>query len=161
MTDSRQLTVYTYQEQDRSLWNYSDIERGRAMLGSARVRGPYVLQAAIAECHAGARSASSTDWSRIVALYDELLSLSPSPVIALNRAIAVGMRDGPDAGLQLLDEIADQLPGFHLLPAAQADLLRRAGRVAEAIVRYREAIPLAPTAQERTQLQHRLAELSM
>ena len=93
---------------------------------------------------------------QIVALYDELLSLSPSPVIELNRAIAVGMRDGPDAGLALVDEVSAQLPGFHLVPAAQADLLRRAGRTADAEVRYREAIALAPTVEERAQLQRRL-----
>ena len=150
--------LLTLEEQDRSLWDRSDIERGAAILASARARGPYVLQALIAKCHAEAESAASTDWSQIVALYDELLDLSPSPVIELNRAIAVGMRDGPDVGLALVDDLAAQLPGFHLVPAAQADLLRRAGRVGEAEVRYREAIELAPTAEERAQLQRRLDE---
>jgi RNA polymerase sigma-70 factor (ECF subfamily) len=148
--------LLTLEEQDRSQWDLSDIERGGAILASARARGPYVLQALIAQCHALARSALSTDWSQIVALYDELLSISPSPVIELNRAIAVGMRDGPDAGLALVDDVSVQLPGFHLVPAAQADLLRRAGRVAQAEVRYREAIALAPTVEERAQLQRRL-----
>jgi RNA polymerase sigma-70 factor, ECF subfamily len=151
--------LLTIEEQDRSLWNRADIERGRAALAAARKRGPYVLQASIAECHAMAPSAAATDWSRIVALYDDLLAIAGSPVVALNRAIAVGMRDGPEAGLALLDGVALELPGFHLMPAAQADLLRRAGRTNDAVARYREAIPLAPTAEERAQLQRRLDEL--
>jgi RNA polymerase sigma-70 factor, ECF subfamily len=151
--------LLTIEEQDRSLWNHAEIHRGRVVLASARERGPYVLQASIAECHAIAPSAAATDWSRIVELYDELLAMSPSPVIALNRAIAVGMRDGPEAGLALLDGVALELPGFHLMPAAQADLLRRAGRIDDAVARYRQAIPLAPTAEERAQLQRRLDEL--
>ena len=130
------------------------------MLAAARERGPYVLQALIAQCHAEAASAESTDWSRSVLLYDELLSLSPSPIISLNRAIAVGMRDGPDAGLALLDDLDAQLAGFRLMPAAQADLLRRAGRLQDAAARYREAIPLAATAEEGDQLRRRLAELT-
>jgi RNA polymerase sigma-70 factor (ECF subfamily) len=150
--------LLTLEEQDRSQWDRSDIKRGGAILASARARGPYVLQALIAQCHAEAESAASTDWLQIVALYDELLSVSPSPVIELNRAIAVGMRDGPATGLALVDTVSAQLPGFHLVPAAQADLLRRAGRVGEAEVRYREAIALAPTVEERTQLQRRLDE---
>ncbi|MEY2524467.1 MAG: polymerase sigma-70 factor, subfamily [Ilumatobacteraceae bacterium] len=150
--------LLTLEEQDRSQWDRSDIERGGAILASARARGPYVLQALIAQRHAEAGSAASTDWPQIVALYDQLLSLLPSPVIELNRAIAVGMRDGPDAGLALVDNVSAQLPGFHLVPAAQADLLRRAGRVAEAEGRYREAIALAPTVEERAQLQRRLDE---
>jgi RNA polymerase sigma-70 factor (ECF subfamily) len=148
--------LLTLEEQDRSMWNRSDIERGSAVLASARERGPYVVQAAIAQCHAAAATASATDWWRIVALYDELLALSPSPVISLNRAIAVGMRDGPDAGLALLDDVAAQLPGFHLVPAAQADLLSRAGRLADAAIRYHEAMELAPTARERAQLSGRV-----
>jgi RNA polymerase sigma-70 factor (ECF subfamily) len=148
--------LLTLEEQDRSRWDRADIERGCAILASARERGPYVLQASIARCHAVAGSASSTEWSRIVALYDELLARSPSPVIELNRAIAIGMRDGPDAGLALVDGVSAQLPGFHLVPAAQADLLRRAGRIADSEVRYLEAIALAPTAEERAQLRRRL-----
>jgi RNA polymerase sigma-70 factor, ECF subfamily len=148
--------LLTLEEQDRSLWIRADIDRGCLMLRSARRRGPYVLQASIARCHATAASASATDWEQIVGLYDELLALGPSPIVSFNRAIAVGMRDGPDAGLALLEEIAPQLENFHLVPAAQADLLRRAGRVPEAVARYVEAIVLAPTAQERAQLQRRL-----
>ncbi len=152
--------LLTMEEQDRSLWNGGDIDRACATLATARGRGPYVLQALIAQCHATAASAASTDWPRIVALYDELDSIAPSPIVSLNRAIAVGMRDGPTAGLALLDDIASQLPGIHLVPAARADLLRRAGRIREAQARYREAIPLAPTDAERAQLRHRLAELN-
>ncbi len=151
--------LLTIEEQDRSKWNRAEIERGRAALVSARERGPYVLQASIAECHAVAASADATDWSRIVSLYDELLEVAPSPVVSLNRAIAVGMRDGPEAGLALLEGVALELPGFHLMPAAQADLLRRAGRIDDAADRYRQAIPLAPTAEERAQLQRRLDDL--
>jgi RNA polymerase sigma-70 factor, ECF subfamily len=151
--------LLTIEEQDRSLWNRREIDRGRAALASAGERGPYVLQASIAECHAVAPRAEDTDWARIVGLYDELLAIAPSPVISLNRAIAVGMRDGPEEGLALLDGVALELPGFHLMPAAQADLLRRAGRTNDAAARYREAIPLAPTAEERAQLQRRLDEL--
>ena len=153
--------LLTLEEQNRTQWDSTEIDRGGVILSSARERGPYVLQALIAQCHAVAGTAASTDWSRIVALYDELLSLSPSPVIDLNRAIAVGMRDGPDVGLALIDGVAPLLRGFHLVPAAQADLLRRAGRVAEAQVRYRQAIELAPTAEERAQLQRRLAAPSL
>ena len=153
--------LLTLEEQDRSRWDRTEIERGGVILSSARERGPYVLQALIAQCHAVAGTAAATDWSRIVALYDELLSQSPSPVIELNRAIAVGMLDGPDAGLDLIDSVSPQLPGFHLVPAAQADLLRRAGRAAQAEVRYREAIELAPTAEERAQLKRRLAAPSL
>jgi RNA polymerase sigma-70 factor, ECF subfamily len=152
--------LLTLEEQDRAFWDRSDIDRGCATLAAARDRGPYVLQALIAQCHAVADRVAVTDWSRIVALYDELLLLSPSPIVAFNRAIAVGMCDGPAAGLALLDGVAAQLEDFHLVPAAQADLLRRAGRFAEAKARYVEAIPLAPTAAERAQLQRRLAEVS-
>lgn len=151
--------LLTLEEQDRSLWNRSEIDRGCAMLARSRERGPYVLQASIAQCHALAESAASTDWQRIVALYDELLRLAASPVISLNRAIAVGMRDGPDAGLALLDAVTVQLEGFHLVPAAQADLLSRAGRLPDAAARYDEAMALAPTSEERAQLRRRLADL--
>ena len=131
------------------------------MLASAQGRGPYVLQATIARCHAEAGSAASTDWSRIVSLYDELSLLSPSPIIWFNRAIAIGMRDGPDAGLMLLDDVPAQLVGFRLVPVAQADLLRRAGRFPQAAARYRQAIPLAATDADRALLERRLAELPL
>jgi len=151
--------LLTLEEQDRSLWFTDDVDRGRAILASASGRGPYVVQAALAECHAVAASPAATDWRRIVALYDDLLTLSPSPVAWFNRAIAVGMCDGPEAGLALLDELPQELDGFRLVPAARADLLRRAGRMTEAIDQYREAIPLAATDFERAQLWRKLSEL--
>jgi RNA polymerase sigma-70 factor (ECF subfamily) len=152
--------LLTLEEQDRSLWNTHDIDRGRAMLASASGRGPYVVQAALAECHAVAPAPADTDWARIVALYEELLALSPSPVAWFNRAIAVGMRDGPGAGLSLLDDLPHELTGFRLVPAARADMLRRAGRVGDAVAQYREAIPLAATDAERAQLWRKLSELN-
>jgi RNA polymerase sigma-70 factor, ECF subfamily len=151
--------LLTLEEQDRSLWNRADIDRGSAVLSRARGRGSYVLQASIAQCHAESESAASTNWARIVDLYDELQALSTSPIISLNRAIAVGMRDGPEAGLALLDEVTVELAGFHLLPAAQADLLARAGRIPDAAARYGEAIAAAPTVEEKAQLRRRLAGL--
>jgi RNA polymerase sigma-70 factor, ECF subfamily len=152
-------SLLTLEEQDRSLWHDHDIERGRAMLASAKGRGPYVVQAELAECHAVAPESTQTDWDRIVSLYDEMLVLSPSPVVWFNRAIAVGMRDGPEVGLSLLDELPAELAGFRLVPAARADLLRRAGRVPDAIAQYRAAIPLAATETERAQLWRKLTEL--
>jgi len=151
--------LLTLEEQDRSQWINDDVDRGRAMLASASGRGPYVVQASLAECHAIAPSPAATDWRRIVSLYDDLLTLSPSPVAWFNRAIAVGMFDGPAAGLALLDELPKELDGFRLVPAARADLLRRAGRMSEAIDQYREAIPLAATDFERAQLWRKLSEL--
>jgi predicted Zn-dependent protease len=136
--------LLTLEQQDRSLWITDDVDRARAILASASERGPYVVQAALAESHALAPSPMATDWSRIVALYDELLTLSPSPVAWFNRAIAVGMCDGPEAGLMLLDELPKDLDGFRLVPAARADLLRRAGRMTEAIAQYRLAAQAAP-----------------
>jgi RNA polymerase sigma-70 factor (ECF subfamily) len=151
--------LLTIEEQDRTLWDGADIRRGLAMLASARERGGYVLQASLAACHARASSAESTDWRRIVALYDELLARSPSPVVELNRAIAIGMRDGPDAGLALIDALEPRLLGFRLVPAAQADLLRRAGRTSAAAARYREALALTTDPVDHLQLERRLAQL--
>jgi RNA polymerase sigma-70 factor (ECF subfamily) len=152
--------LLTLEEQDRSLWDAYDIDRGRATLASATGHGPYVVQAQLAACHAAAKSPADTDWNRIVCLYDELLALSPSPIAWFNRAIAVAMRDGPDAGLALLDDLPSELDGFRLVPAARADLLRRSGRLPEAIAQYREAIPLAATDAERAQLWRKLSELN-
>jgi RNA polymerase sigma-70 factor (ECF subfamily) len=151
--------LLTLEEQDRGSWHTADIATGRLMLLSASGRGPYVLQASIALCHAAATTPAATDWSRIVALYDELHDVSPSPIVAFNRAIAVGMCDGPDAGLRLLDELEPQLTRFRLLPAARADLLRRSGRRAEAAAHYRQAIESAATDADRMQLERRLAGL--
>ncbi len=152
--------LLTIEEQDRSLWNRHDIERGSSTLAGCGERGPYVIQALLAQCHADAPSAATTDWALIVSLYDELLELAASPIVWFNRAIAVGMRDGPEVGLALLDDVPAQLMGYGRVPAAQADLLRRAGRTAEASARYREAIALAATDAERAQLWRHLAELN-
>jgi RNA polymerase sigma-70 factor (ECF subfamily) len=147
--------LLTLEEQDRSLWHADEVTRGLALVPSGA--GIYALQARIAACHARAASAADTDWVSIVRLYDSLLELSPSPVIELNRAIAIGMRDGPDAGLALLAGL--DLADYRWLPAAQGDLLRRAGRSGEAAGRFREAISLTPDGPERRDLERRLAEL--
>jgi RNA polymerase sigma-70 factor, ECF subfamily len=147
--------LLTLEEQDRSLWHRDEIAHGLALLPVSR--GPYGMQAAIAACHARATSAAETDWVEIVRLYDVLLAQSPSSVIELNRAIAIGMRDGPGAGLELLSRM--RLDGYRWLPAAQADLLLRAGRTAEAADRFREVIALTTPGPERVDLERRLAEL--
>jgi RNA polymerase sigma-70 factor, ECF subfamily len=148
--------LLTIAEQDRRRWKRSEIARAGRELRAARGRGPYVLQASIAEVHATAQSAAATRWDRIVPLYDELLAVAPSPVVELNRAIAVGMRDGPDAGLALLDTIAPRLASYRLLPAARADLLARAGRLDEAARHYRAALALAEAPAERAAIERRL-----
>ena len=133
------------EDQDRSLWNRDQIAEGRTLvqraLSSASV-GPYTVQAAIAAVHAEATDASSTDWNRIVGLYDVLARASPSPVVDLNRAVAVAMRDGPAAGLELIDAIVSRgdLLDYHLAHAARADFLRRLGRLAEARDAYHRAL---------------------
>ena len=125
-------------------------------------RGSYRVQADLAAVHATTEDAAGTDWAAMVSLYDELLRLGPSPVVAPNRAIAVGMSDGPLAGLAALDDLADEpkLAAYHLLPAARADLLARGGLTAEAVVALDDAITLAPTAQDRRQLARRRDELA-
>ena len=140
------------EEQDRSWWDRAAIDEGVALLESAlrrREPGGYQLQAAIAALHAQAAAAEHTDWAQIVQLYDQLLLRHPSPVIELNRAVAVGMLDGPAAGLAIVEALAPKLDGFYLVPATQAELLRRLGRAEEATERYRAAIALAPTEAER------------
>jgi RNA polymerase sigma-70 factor, ECF subfamily len=152
------------EDQDRSLWNRDQIAEGKALveraLSSRRV-GPYTLQAAIAGVHAEAPNAAATDWARIVGLYDVLLYLEPSPVVELNRAVAVAMRDGPDAGLILIDAIhaRGDLLDYHLAHAARADLCRRLGRTAETRASYQRALDLARQEPERRFLERRLAEL--
>jgi RNA polymerase sigma-70 factor (ECF subfamily) len=153
MSAGRELL--TLEEQDRSRWVGADVERGRRELAVAGGRGPYVLQALIAQCHATAESATATDWTRVIRLYDELIELTPTPVVALNRAIAVGLGESPEMGLLLIDELADRLRDFHLLPAARADLLIRAGRRNEAIASLDRAIEIAPTELDRAQLERR------
>ena len=144
------------EDQDHALWDPARIEEGRRLLDRAlRLRRPgaYQLQAAIASLHLE----DETDWPQVAALYGELAARQPSPVVELNRAVAVAMADGPDAGLALLDRI--DLPRYHLLHAARADLLRRLGRDAEAAAEYEVALALAPTSQERAFLTERLRSL--
>jgi RNA polymerase sigma-70 factor (ECF subfamily) len=157
--------LVTLEEQDRSLWDHAAIEEACELLDRAmRLRrpGPYQLQAAIAACHATAESADETDWAEIVILYDRLNQLVATPVIGLNRAVAVAMAFGPEAGLDLVDEIErdGQLSDYYLLPATRADLLRRLGRTAEARTAYAAAFELAPTDAERRYLRKRLTEAS-
>jgi RNA polymerase sigma-70 factor (ECF subfamily) len=152
-------------EQDRSLWNRTLIEEGSALVMralSSRRFGPYTLQAAIAAVHAEAADSQSTDWTQIAGLYEVLLRAEPSPVVALNRAVAIAMRDGPAAGLALIDDILarGELADYHLAHAARADLCRRLGRTAEARASYECALALARQAPERQFLERRLAELA-
>ena len=156
--------LVTLEHQDRSRWDRALIDEGVATLDAALAlarTGPYQVQAAIAACHAGAPDAASTDWPQIAALYARLAQLAPSPVVDLNRAVAVAMVDGLPAGLRMVDEVAASglLDGYHLLPATRADLLRRAGRAAEAREAYEQALELAPTEAERRYLAGRLREL--
>ncbi len=151
-------------EQDRSLWNRDQITEGSALVERALVSrrfGPYTLQAAIAAVHAEAVNADATDWNEIVGLYDVLLRFDPSPVIELNRAVAVTMRDGPAAGLALIDAILARgdLRDYHLAHAAHADLCRRLGKTAQARASYKRALALARQEPERRFLERRLAEL--
>ena len=157
--------LVTLEDQDRSRWDAAAIIEGRALLDNAQRRrspGPYQLQAAIAACHAAARLASDTDWSEIARLYDDLYRLVPTPVVALNRAVAVAMADGPAAGLALVDELAasGSLSAYFLLPATRADLLRRLGKREEAAASYTDALRLVTTGPERRFLSNRLAEVS-
>jgi RNA polymerase sigma-70 factor (ECF subfamily) len=168
--DARRMTrvdgagdLVTLEDQDRSRWDKQEIDEGKAALEAALRRGQpghYQVQAAIAACHAMAAQAAATDWARIARLYGQLARLAPSPVVELNRAVAVAMADGPAAGLELVEalEISGALHGYHLLPATRADLLRRLGRHAEAAGSYRQALDLAVTDAERRYLARRLAE---
>jgi len=139
--------LVTLDEQDRSRWDRAAIAEALTLLDPRG--GAYQLQAAIASVHASAPDAASTDWPSLVALYDRLARLSPTPVVALNRAVAVGMAQGFEAGLAELDVVAERLPGYYLVPAARADFLRRLGRAAEAAVEYRRALETVPTEPER------------
>ncbi len=149
--------LVTLEEQDRSRWDIEAIGEGLSLtvVGDGARRRPYRIQADLAAVHATALDAASTDWLRIVELYDELLEVHPSPVVALNRAVAVGMSDGPLAGLHALDAVAGELADFHLVAAARGELLARAGRIIEARAEFDRAIGLAPTEQERRQLARR------
>ena len=152
------------EDQDRSLWNRDQMAEGKALLEralSTRRFGPYTLQAAIAAVHADAPTSASTDWAQIVALYSLLGQLEPSPVVELNRAVAVAMRDGPAAGLELVDALLarGELADYHLAHAARADLCRRSGRTAEARASYQRALELTRQETERRFLERRLREL--
>jgi RNA polymerase sigma-70 factor (ECF subfamily) len=152
------------EEQDRTQWNDTAIDEGLTLLDAAlrrRKPGPYQVQAAIAACHVRARDAADTDWAEIAVLYGELLRMVPSPVVALNRAVAVAMADGPESGLALVDELeaSGALRDYYLLPATRADLLRRLGRRADAAAAYRAALELTSTDAERRYLGRRLAEM--
>jgi RNA polymerase sigma-70 factor (ECF subfamily) len=153
--------IVLLEDQDRSRWDRAKIVAGSALVEQAlrgRPLGAYAVQAAIAALHAQAPSARDTDWPQIAALYGVLVGLHPSPVVELNRAVAIAMADGIEHGLALLDTI--HLPGYHLLPAARADLLRRLGRRAEAAAAYRQALALVTNTAERQFLERRLAEVS-
>ena len=153
------------EEQDRALWDRTLIAEGLGLVErvlAARRLGPYSLQAAIASVHARAARASATDWAQIVLLYDALLQVVPTPIVELNRAVAVAMRDGPAAGLALIEAILSRghLRNYHLLHAARADLCRRLGRTAEARASYERALNLAEQGAERRFLERRLEELA-
>jgi RNA polymerase sigma-70 factor, ECF subfamily len=155
--------LVTLEEQDRTLWDSDQIAEATVILRNAMQRsrpGPYQIQAAIVACHATAPSAAATDWSQIAALYDRLADAAPSPVVELNRAVAVSMAHGPAAGLAIVESLAatQSLPGYHLLPAVRADLLRRLHRSEEAARYYGEALSLVKTDSERRFLARRLAE---
>ncbi|HEX9032409.1 MAG TPA: RNA polymerase sigma factor [Streptosporangiaceae bacterium] len=157
--------LITLEDQDRSRWDSDEIGEGSALLDAVTglvQPGPYLLQACIAQCHAVAPTADATDWALIARLYDYLVRLVPSPVVELNRAVAVGMADGPQAGLRLVDALTESgtLAGYYLLPATRADLLRRLGSFGEAAASYRQALSLAGNEAERRYLSRRLAETS-
>jgi predicted RNA polymerase sigma factor len=150
-------------DQDRSRWDQLLIRRGLAALAQAEQlgasRGPYTVQAAIAACHARAHVAEETDWERIAALYEALAQLEPSPVVELNRAVAVSMAHGPAAGLEIVDVLTSEssLDAYHLLPSVRGDLLRKLGRFDEARTEFERAASLTRNARERELLTERAA----
>lgn len=168
LTDARRATrvdaegaFVRLEDQDRTRWDRARIEEGAGLVEAALragPAGPYTVQAAIAALHAQAPSASATDWAQIAQLYQVLHRLQPSPVVKLNHAVAVAMAEGPEQGLTLLEGI--NLPGYHLLPAARAELLARLGRRAEAAASYRVALQLVNTVPERRYLEQRLAAVT-
>jgi len=152
------------ENQDRSLWNREQIAEGVGLLEKAltsRRFGPYTLQAAIAAVHAEAESFAATDWGQIVAIYDQLARMQPSPVVELNRAVAIAMRDGPEAGLTQIDAVLEQgeLANYYLAHSARADMYRRLGRTAEARSAYEKALALTQQEPERQFLQERIRQL--
>ncbi|KAA0019424.1 RNA polymerase sigma factor [Antrihabitans cavernicola] len=161
VADSRLVTL---DRQDRSSWDRTKIDEGVAVLEQALRRGrvgSYLLQAAIAACHAEAPTADATDWAQIAGLYARLAQVVPSPVVELNRAVAVGMSEGPAAGLALLDALTEPLADYHLLAATRADLLRRLDRREEAAANYRLALAQASNEVDRRFLSDRLTEVSV
>jgi RNA polymerase sigma-70 factor (ECF subfamily) len=153
------------EEQNRLLWDRVQIAEGIRLVErslSTAAPGPYALQAAIAALHAEAPTAADTDWAEVVGLYDLLARIEPSPVVALNRAVAVAMKEGPAAGLALIDDIVarGQLKDYRLLHAARADLCRRLGRADDALASYRQALALTRQEPERRFLERRIAEVS-
>jgi RNA polymerase sigma-70 factor (ECF subfamily) len=152
-------------DQDRSLWDYAQIQRGMAALGRAQKlgggAGNYALQAAIVACHTRARTPEETDWERIVLLYDALLQISPSPIVALNRAVALGMAQGPAAGLDAVDRLAADpaLAGYHLLPSVRGDLLMKMGKFNEAREEIQRAITMTQNLREQELLTERLKQI--
>lgn len=171
LTDSRRAArtsstgdLILLEDQDRALWNEAQMAEGKALVEQAlasRRFGPYTLQAAIAAVHAGSPSAAKTDWPQIVGLYDLLMRVDPSPVVELNRAVAVAMRDGPSVGLTLIDAILARgdLADYRLAHAARADLCRRLGKTEQARISYERALALARQEPERRFLERRLTEL--
>ena len=168
LQDSRRETrvnadgLVTLEEQDRSRWDRREIEEGTGLVEASLRRrrvGPFQLQAAIAAVHANAKSSDATDWAEIEALYRELMAVSPSPVVALNHAVAVAMNEGLEQGLALLHQLSGSLSGYYLYFAARADLLRRLGRSADAAVAYRQAIELVTNEVERAYLKRRLEQV--
>jgi len=152
------------ENQDRSLWNREQIAEGVALVDNvlrSRFFGPYTLQAAIAAVHAVAKSVAETDWSQIVALYNQLVRVHPSPIVRLNRAVAIAMRDGPDAGLTLIDGVLEHgdLANYYLAHAARADMYRRLGRTDEARSSYKKALELTQQEPERQFLEERIRQL--
>ncbi len=156
--------LITLENQDRSRWDRAEIEAAVALLDSMAAGvsspGPYLVQAQIAACHAVAATADETDWDRIADLYLMLGQLVPSPVVELNRAVAVGMAQGPAAGLVIVDALtmSGALTGYYLLPATRADLQRHLGRDRDAAASYQQALELATTGAERRYLARRLAQ---
>jgi RNA polymerase sigma-70 factor (ECF subfamily) len=156
--------IVILEEQDRSRWDRGEIAEALPLVDEALLRdkpGPFALQAAIAAVHCRAVRADETDWAEIVRCYDLLQQLQPSPIVALNRAVAVAMLDGPKPALSLIDELAasGELDGYHLLPAARADLLRRIGTNADAATDYERALALVTNESERRYLERRLREV--
>jgi RNA polymerase sigma-70 factor, ECF subfamily len=161
-TDSGEVILL--EDQDRTLWNREQIAEGSQLVERAlasRRAGPYSIQAAIAAVHAGSPDAATTDWAEIVGLYEVLTRIEPTPVVELNRAVAMAMRDGPAAGLALVDAILDRgdLRDYRLAHAARADLCRRLGKTADARASYKRALALTKQEPERRFLERRLRNL--